>query len=270
MTGGREERRVSGEGRFGGRPSTTRRLRDEILAVVAERDLVPGDQLPTEQMLAEFVGVSRSTIREALKSLEQDGLVRAVQGKGRFLSALGSLRVERPVTKYESITQMLEGLGYTVTNAVLAVEIGPATKVEADSLRIGKSAEVIRLTRLRFGDDDPMVFSINTVPRRFLPGPLTHRDWSGSLAKALEIQGHQIVSSSARISAVDVPEEYASRHDLAQFDPWLLVEETCITASGDRVVYANDYHRGSCAFHYLRGQQTNCPRTHHRDNICRQ
>ena len=45
----------------------------------------------------------------------------------------------------------------------------------------------------------------------------------------------------------------AERYNLARFDPWLLVEEACITDSGDRVMHALDYHRGSdIAFNVLR------------------
>ncbi len=233
--------------------STVDRLRDEILAIVSSDGLVPGDRLPTEQELADRLGISRSTIREALRTLEQEGLLRAVQGKGRFLSAIGSLRVERPVTKYESITDMLEGLGYEVSNVVLDVAEVPAEPVVARHLQLAEGDPVLRIVRLRLGDERPLVFSISTVPRSMLPGPVAHRDWSGSLSRALELQGHAPVSSTARISAVNVPEPYAERYSLGEYDPWLLVTETSVTAEGVPVVYATDYHRGSdIAFNVLR------------------
>lgn len=240
----------SGSARSG---STAERLRDDIAALIAHDGLVPGDQLPTEQTLADRLGRSRSTVREALRLLEQEGLLRAVQGKGRFVSALGGLRVERPVTKYESITDMLEGLGYAVTNAVLDVSESEATQAEALSLGISAGDAVIRLTRLRCGDDIPLVFSVNTVPRVLLPGPIVHRDWTGSLTKALAGHGYNVVSSLARISAVDVPADLGKKYSLSTYDPWLLVTETCIADDGTPVVYATDYHRGSdIAFNVLR------------------
>ena len=187
--------------------STAERLRGELLAMIAERGLVAGDQLPTEQALSAHFGVSRATVREALRLLEQDGSVRAVQGKGRFLSAVGDLRVERPVTRYESITDMLEGLGYSVTNAVLDLQEASADDTEAAALGIPAGDDVIRITRLRCGDERPLVVSVDTVPRNLLPGPIGHRGWSGSLTHALKIQGHEIVSSLARISSVMMPAE---------------------------------------------------------------
>ncbi|WP_218003809.1 GntR family transcriptional regulator [Herbiconiux solani] len=229
------------------------RLKDDLLDMIASEGIGPGDQLPTEPELADRFSASRSTVREALKLLEQDGLVNAIQGRGRFLSALGSMTIERPVTIYESITEMLEGLGYAVTNVVLGVSEDVADAHVAHELGLEVGDPVIRLVRLRLGNDEPMVFSINIIRRDSLPGPLEYRDWGVSVTGALEGHGHSIVSSIARISATNLPAEYAGKHELQKYDPWLLVEETCLTRDGQRVLYALDYHRSSeIAFNVIR------------------
>jgi GntR family transcriptional regulator len=241
--------------RAGGAPqdATPAQLRDGLRAMIADERLRPGAQLPTEPALAKRFGVSRTKVREALKLLEQDGLVHAIQGRGRFVSPLGSLRVERPVTIYESISEMLAERGYTVTTVVLGVEEATADAAVAEALDLAAGDPVIRLTRLRLGDDEPLVFSINTIARDALPGPIGHRDWSVSLTGALEAHGHRVVSSVARLSATDMPADAAARFDLARFDPWLLIEESCITQDGSRVLHALDYHRsGEIAFNVLR------------------
>ncbi|NKX17500.1 GntR family transcriptional regulator [Ochrobactrum pseudogrignonense] len=92
--------------------------------------------------MSETIGASRSIIREALKLLENDGIVTAIQGKGRFLSAVGGLRVERPVTEYESVTEMLENLGYRVTNLVLDISEAEASEVEARALGLAPSSNL--------------------------------------------------------------------------------------------------------------------------------
>lgn len=233
--------------------ATPAQLRDGLRGMIADEQLRPGDQLPTEPALAKRFGVSRSKVREALKLLEQDGLVHAVQGRGRFVSPLGSLRVERPVTIYESISGMLAGRGYAVTTVVLGVEETVADRRIAAALDLAAGDPIIRLTRLRLGDDEPMVFSVNAIVRHALPGPIAHRDWSVPLTGALEAHGHRIVSSAAQVSATNMPAEPAEHYDLARFDPWLLVEESCITQEGSRVLHALDYHRSSeIAFNVLR------------------
>src|SRR4051794_25230583 len=161
--------------------SSAAHLRDQLGELIEHDGLRPGDRVPTETALAARLQVSRSKVREALKLLEQDGLVHAVQGSGRFVSALGTIRVERPVTVYESITELLAHRGHEVTTAVLGIEEADADDHVARALEISPGAPVIRLTRLRLGDGEPMVFSVNTILRDALPGPVAYRDWSTSL-----------------------------------------------------------------------------------------
>ncbi|MCA0332229.1 MAG: GntR family transcriptional regulator [Actinobacteria bacterium] len=251
---GRTARAVSASPALGpARRTRAQEVRDQVLALVAERCLGPGDRLPTEVELSEHFGVGRSTTREALKLLEQDGLVIAEQGRGRFLSPIGSLAVERPVTRYESVSEMLETMGMSVTTTVLSVEESTASPVEAEALALDAGAPVVRTLRLRSHDDEPIMVNINTIPRACLPGPVAYRDWSSSITAALAAHGHYVLSSAARITATELPDAIGTRYGLAGLGAWLLVQERCVTADGRRVLYAEDFHRGSAfAFQVLR------------------
>lgn len=61
------------------------RLRDHLVTEMQEGRLKPGALLPSEQNLAESLGVARNTVRQAMASLEQDGFVQRVHGKGTFV-----------------------------------------------------------------------------------------------------------------------------------------------------------------------------------------
>ncbi|MEV8337525.1 GntR family transcriptional regulator [Leucobacter sp. NPDC077196] len=227
------------------RESAVDRARDQITALIAQLGLRAGDRFPTEAALTDRLSTSRSTVREAFRQLEQSGLVVAVQGQGRFLSASGGLRVERPVTKYESITEVLTARGYAVSSAVLSVSEAAADSEEATALEIEVGAPVIRLVRIRFGDDRPLVVSQNTVPRELLPGPVEYRDWGGSLTAALAAHGEYVQTALATVSAVDLPADWEQQFNLTGMGPWLLVTEVGLSVSGRRVLHAKDYHRGS-------------------------
>ncbi len=224
--------------------SAVDRAYSRVLQLIEQLGLRPGDRLHTEAELSDLFGVSRSTVREALRRLEQEGVVVAMQGQGRFVSASASLSLERPMTKYESITEMLAARGYAVSSAVLDVSDGDADEAEAEALELAVGDPVIRLLRIRFGDDRPLVVSENTIPRELLPGPIEYRDWSGSLTASLSAHGQHVRSSLATISAVDLPEPWGERHRLEGLGPWLLVTEVGLTKEGRRVLYARDYHRG--------------------------
>jgi GntR family transcriptional repressor for pyruvate dehydrogenase complex len=77
---GAERRRATKTGKPDGLPPAYERVAAALRARVLEGALTPGDRLPTEPALAGELGVSRSTVREALRSLGSEGLLRTVRG----------------------------------------------------------------------------------------------------------------------------------------------------------------------------------------------
>lgn len=58
----------------------------EMRDMIREQNILPGDRIPSERELAEKLAVGRSTIREALRSLELLGLIETRRGEGTFLA----------------------------------------------------------------------------------------------------------------------------------------------------------------------------------------
>lgn len=228
-------------------------LHEDIVRLLSESELKPGDQIPTEAELRERLGGARPTIREALKLLEQEGVIRAEQGRGRFLTTAGSIRIDRPITAFESVTDMAAHLGYSLTNKVLSIsEERPSAEVAA-ALELSEGRTVIRLERLRLNGREPIVYSLEYIRRDVVTDRVFDVDWSGSLLQVLARYGARPSMSKARVSATFLPEDVAVRHDLRDFGPALMIEETAYRDSGPSVLYALDYHRGShFAFSFIR------------------
>lgn len=233
--------------------TVAQRMRDDILAFVEAEGLRPGDRIPTEAELKERFGGSRPTIREALKLLEQDGVVDVEHGRGRFLTAAGTLRVHRPITRFESITAMGDALGYRYENKVLSVSEGAPDRAVAAALRLGAEETAIRLERLRLLDGEPVIYGLAWVRRRTVPRRIYEVDWNGSLLDLLEGFGSRPRMSTATVRATLLPSEVAERSDLRDFGPALVIEETALTQAGVPVIRAADYHKGSrFAFDFAR------------------
>ena len=228
-------------------------LRDRILALIHNEGMLPGDQLPAEPALCERFQVGRSTVREAIKILERDGLIEVQHGRGSFVSAVASLGSERPITSFESVTDMMTGLGYHVENRVLGVRERRATDAERVELALPKNALVVDLERLRLHDGELFIYSRNAFPKETLTEPLHEIDWSRSLIELLAAFGHDIISSAAHIRAVKTPARLLAL-DLDIPDvPWLLITETCVDSTGQSILSAHDYHRSDVfAFHVVR------------------
>jgi GntR family transcriptional regulator len=237
--------RLGAPGAVARRKALPRQVRDSIAALVAE-DMRPGDPLPSEMAVAERLVVSRSTVREAMKLLEQEGLVETRRGMGRFATALSGLRSERPMTRFESITKMMTELGYEPSTNVVSVTERASTPSEQLAFDVKPNSQVVETRRLREHQGRPCVYSVNVLDPRTLDTPIGDVDWSSSVVVILEGMGHEIVASTAHISVVAEPlqEDTLPHLDLPP-GPWLMVNEQCVTRLGRCVLISRDYHLGS-------------------------
>jgi GntR family transcriptional regulator len=225
-------------------------VRDEISELIAERDLKPGDQLPGEAELAALFAVARTTVREALKLLEQDGQIDVRHGVGRFVAPTA---VQWPITRLESVTEMMVAMGSPVTNRVISVGMEPASAEEAAALRQAVGSLVVRLERVRSIDRRPIIYSVDVIAGFVVDGNAAAIDWSGSLGALLDVRGSAMATSTAQIRAVNLPHGVAASLGEDAHSPWLLMVQTNFTADGRAVLYSHDYHRGDAfTFNVLR------------------
>lgn len=217
-------------------------LRDQILALIQRDGLQPGDRLPTEAAIAEGFGVGRTTAREALKLLEQDGVVDVRHGSGRYVSQVAAL--ERPITRLESVTEMMLAHGYSVTNRVVSAVERPADAEEARLLELATGAPVVQLERVRLHGPEPLIWSVDVFPRSLAPGPVDEETWSGSLLDLLESSGSRVVSAVAQLRAVRLPEAGRRAIGNRSNEPWVLLTQRNIDQLGRTVIISRDYYRG--------------------------
>lgn len=180
----------------------------ELSATISE--MSPGDQLPTEQQLAEQFGVSSMTVRRALEMLTKAKRIVGIRGKGTF--------VARPaVTKrmtLASFTDSMRAAGSVARAEVLAASMGRADGETAEWF--GEASSVYHLERLRFGDEIPLCIDRSALPADIFPG-LLGEDLSGSLYEILMRKyGAGLSRAEARVSAV-LPS--ADDADLLNIDP---------------------------------------------------
>ncbi|MFB9948254.1 GntR family transcriptional regulator [Rhizobium puerariae] len=219
-------------------------LRDALLDLIKTRKLELGDKLPSEERLTQEFGVARPTLREALKILEQDGIIRTEHGRGRFIMAGAALYIERPITTFESVTDMVEGFGYSTTTRLLNLTEMAADEEIAAGLQCAAGTPVLRIERLRSEGTRPILYSVDVIKAETAGNAIDTIDWSGSLVHILRRRGAAPVASTASVSATLLPADAVKQWKLADFGPVLLVTETCFTAEGLPILFAKDYHHG--------------------------
>src|SRR5688500_19829916 len=94
---------------------------DQIQQQILSGALKPGDQIPAERDLAERFGVSRTAVREAIKSLTEKGLIEVFVGRGTFVTNLSPDRVVESMTlRSEEHTSELQSPCNLVCRLLLA------------------------------------------------------------------------------------------------------------------------------------------------------
>src|SRR5215472_2708648 len=128
----------------------------------------PGQLIPSELELCQMYAVSRTTVRKALDHLRQEGLLYRIQGKGTFVSP-PKLR-ERFVHQAAGIYEDMASRGVALRTQVLEQTIIPASKTVAADLQLVVGSPVIKLVRLRFVNDEPLLVATTFLPYRSFPG----------------------------------------------------------------------------------------------------
>lgn len=221
------------------------RIRDAVTDYIRAQGLKAGDRIPTEAELCAAFGVSRPSVREALRLLEQERLIVTEHGRGRFVTAAAALNVARPITAFESITQMLAALGHVAETRVISsrVVLAASDPQAAVALGLAPGDEMFVLERIREAGGEVLVYSLDMIPTAILPQRPPDAALLGSVNELLAAAGHKPVMSSANVAAAFLPEGVLEGP--ARAEPWLLVTETCLSEIGAPVLFARDYHRGS-------------------------
>jgi GntR family transcriptional regulator len=176
----------AGRGRETGRRFLWRAVRERLARLIAGGRWRPGERLPSEPKLAQDLGVSRATLRDALRSLEEDGFVTREHGAGTFVTFRPRLRNNLDVNF--GVTRLIEAHGFEPGVASLTVTRAAPEEEWVEKLALAPGDEVIVLQRVRTADGTPVVLSRDVVPAALLAGraEVLERLGPGSLYELLE------------------------------------------------------------------------------------
>ena len=127
-----------------------------------------GTRLPSEPKLAEELGVSRATVRDALRSLEQEGLVRRVHGSGTYVA---HPRVPNSLDMNFGVTAAIRQGGCAPASSKRDTGSKPVPSSEAQRLGLDPGEDVLVIDRVRTADDRPVVASRDVLPLKLLERP---------------------------------------------------------------------------------------------------
>ena len=180
---------------------------EAVTGAIRSGQLRPGDRLPPERSFCEQFGVSRATVRRALRGLADEGLVESTVGRGSFIRATG---LAEPPNTLMSFTELAEARGLKPSAKVIDEAIRPATPEEASVFGLGVQALVFELVRLRMLDDRPVALDRARIPLAVAPA-IADRDYTtASVYEALASANAVPVRADVIVSAIVADEASAA------------------------------------------------------------
>lgn len=217
----------------------TDQVRDEILTRIHDGSLAVGARLPAEPELSEEFGVSRATIREAVRSLVEVGYLSRIHGSGTYVAF--QPKVRHTLERNLSYTRLIQYAGLRPSRHVLGLERVPVTEEDAKALGVGKGERAVRIERVRFANDRPVIYSVDTIPERYVRG--TPDDSFGeSLYELIEKIGYTVSHGEATLAPVLADERLAGLLQVDVGAPLMRIYQVDRTTSGEAIMFSREWH----------------------------
>ncbi len=223
-----------------------KQISDQMRANIAVGVWPPHYKLRAEPELAADLGVSRGTLRRALRTLIAEGLLVQVQGKGTFVKPK---TIEPPIAQeLLSLAEGLRRLGIAFETTVRSSRmVLPPVPVQA-LLDLPSGTQVFRLERVRSIEGDPVALSTNFVRTDLSPGiegietfDYTRKTLFGVMEQEC---GLRLASGRRTFEAQAASREVSEALRIAEGSPVLYLEQVTYLADGRPVEYSDVWIRG--------------------------
>jgi GntR family transcriptional regulator len=152
-----------------------KQVKDRLLEVLADGSVPPMGKLASERELVEHYGVSRITVRQAMRELVAEGHLRSHPGKGFYATGRSSAQAFE-LELLRSFTATAERHGLRPGSRLLHGRLVAADDRLAASLEVSPGAPVVSLRRLRLLDAQPVAIAQDWIAAALVPG-LLDLDW---------------------------------------------------------------------------------------------
>jgi GntR family transcriptional regulator len=226
------------------------RLQNDLSVLIARTPA--GQRLPSEPELSKQLGVSRATLREAMRAFETQGMIRRRQGSGTYV--VGKVAaLDSGLEVLESLETMAKRLGLEISVSDLSVEQVPASEEFAAKLNISADANLTRVRRVIRANNRPVAYLVDILPAAILQARDLPDNFHGSVLDFLLGRGDSLSSSRADISAIGAVADVAKALEIQRGDVLLHFSAQLYNVDGKVVDYSLSYFiPGYFHFHIVR------------------
>lgn len=231
-------------------------IEDSLHGLLETGGYRPGDKLPPEPDLAQQIGVSRATLREALRSFEQQGIINRRQGVGTFVS-LRPPYIESGLESLESIEMLLAFRQIQPTFSERTVCTERALPKAAQRLGIPEGEPLTVVTSTVAVAGSPVAYLLEVTPVAFV-GETANQPGATSLLHFLldNRERYGLAYAVAHIAPVHGTEAICAALGIGKQTPLFFIEQTAYRADHQPGFYSRNYYVPSFFdFHVVRKRE---------------
>lgn len=202
----------------------------DIKSKIENGEIKSDSRIPTEIELSETYKVSRITIRKALELLVDEEILVRKQRIGTFVS---NKKITRSLNSFMGFTQSCELEGNKAKTQFISAELVKAKPSDIKNLRLQEEDKVIRIRRLRYCNDVPVILEENHFPKEF--AFLLAEDLSGSLHEILADHGISLNNGTKTIGVCYATREEAKYLEIKENDALILSKDIAYDLGGKPV-----------------------------------
>jgi GntR family transcriptional regulator len=214
----------------------------EILrAKITKSEWKPGEMIPPESELIAQYQVSRSTVRQVLDMLVNEGLIYRQRGRGSFVA---HPTLEQSMTRIVSFTQDMRQREFTPGTKVLSASVIPAEEYIAEKLQVPPGEQLACVRRLRLADGEPMSIEESYLVHRYCQDVLQHDYAKQPLRETLEGKFDiRIISARQVIQAILATKDLAELLKIKPKAALLFIERVSYSQGRIPIEFLRIYYR---------------------------
>ncbi|WP_159722034.1 GntR family transcriptional regulator [Enterococcus sp. CSURQ0835] len=206
-----------------------------------------GDRLPSERELSVKFGVSRMTLRQAIQTLADEGILERKVGSGTYVA---SEKVQEKMSGTTSFTDIMEAQNRVPSSKTISFFHSPASSSESENLKLAAGEQVLRMERIRYADGIPICFEVASIPEKIVAG-FSKEEITESFYHTLKQKGMTLGQANQTVSAILASEQIAEYLDIKRGDPILRLRQISCLEDGQPFEYVRTQYVGSRFEFYL-------------------
>jgi len=217
-------------------------LHDAIIEAINCGDFQPGDRLPSESELAENFDVSRNSIRDALASLEQSGVVIRRQGIGTIVTPFSD-RLRTRIDLYRGMADLIRGSGYEPDQEFDRIDLITGPSEGHIAFGIDDNEHVVFRRRIFQADNQPAIYIRDYFRYSLIPNIKGIPKISGDTIDYIEKNSNKrIIYMFNEIFAINADHELTEALKIINSDPLLLLKYQFLDESSEPLIFADVFY----------------------------